>query len=499
MLAALSLATDQGNGQPFETALRITLLALALGRDAGVGDADLETTYWAGVMRFVGCLSTSVEEAWFGGDDLDNRAVLLAADFGDPRDIVPRIVRGIGRTRKGTTRARAALDFMVRGPSIAPGVTTAHCEVAVRFAERLGLGEDARRSLDQYHESWDGKGPRGLRGDAATISARLLKVSQIAVALGANASEGVARRAGRQLDPNLARRFVRNASELERAANAGSAWERFLAAEPKSERRPRGEIARVFADYVDLKSPYTLGHSSGVAKLSAATASALGLDAAGVALVHDAACVHDLGRASVPNGIWDKPGALGRAEWERVRLHAYFTDRILAHAGSLAPLAKIASSAHERLDGGGYHRASAASDITLPARILAAADRFHAMTEDRAHRPALGRASAARILSDDAKRGEIDARVADAVIAAAGEAPPRRKGGWPNGLSDREVEVLALVTRGLSNKEIGVALAISARTVQHHTIHVYAKIGVASRAAAALFALENGLFQSSSL
>jgi len=64
---------------------------------------------------------------------------------------------------------------------------------------------------------------------------------------------------------------------------------------------------------------------------------------------------------------------------------------------------------------------------------------------------------------------------------------------WPNGLTDREVEVLRVLARGLSNREIGDVLVVSPRTVQHHLASVYDKIGVHSRAGAAVFASEHGL------
>jgi DNA-binding NarL/FixJ family response regulator len=81
----------------------------------------------------------------------------------------------------------------------------------------------------------------------------------------------------------------------------------------------------------------------------------------------------------------------------------------------------------------------------------------------------------------------------EAVLAAAGHAAPRARRTGPAGLSEREIEVLAALARGLSNKEIASALSISARTVQHHVMHVYGKINASSRAAAALFAMENDL------
>ena len=91
----------------------------------------------------------------------------------------------------------------------------------------------------------------------------------------------------------------------------------------------------------------------------------------------------------MPNTIWDKPGPLTDAERERVRLHPYFTERMLARPEALARLGAIAAAHHERLDGSGYHRSLPGSALSPSARILAAADVYHAMTEARPHREAL--------------------------------------------------------------------------------------------------------------
>ena len=128
--------------------------------------------------------------------------------------------------------------------------------------------------------------------------------------------------------------------------------------------------------------------------------------------------------------------------------------------------------------------------------MLAAADAYHAMTEPRPHRPALsappGRGRAARRAS---RRSQFDADAAEAVLRAAGHAVGRRRT-LPAGLTAREVEVLRLLVRGLSNKEIAQELVISRRTAGAHVEHIYAKLGVSNRARASLFAMKHGLMGS---
>ena len=246
------------------------------------------------------------------------------------------------------------------------------------------------------------------------------------------------------------------------------------------------------ADFVDVKSPFTIGHSRGVATLAAAAAEHYGLGDDDTTLLRRSALVHDLGRLGVPNSIWDKPGPLTPAELERARMHVYLTERMLATSPALAPLAAVAGQHHERLDGSGYPRGLTGGDITPAGRILAAADSYHARLEPRPHRPAHTREQAAAELHADVRAGRIDADAAGAVLAAAGHRPARRRQ-WPAGLTEREVDVLRLLTRGLSNKEIAAELGISPKTAGTHLEHIYSKLGVSNRALASLFAAKHGL------
>jgi HD-GYP domain-containing protein (c-di-GMP phosphodiesterase class II) len=195
--------------------------------------------------------------------------------------------------------------------------------------------------------------------------------------------------------------------------------------------------------------------------------------------------------------VWERPGALSSAETEQVRLHPYWTERVLARSAALAPLARMAGMHHERQDGSGYHHGAAAQQVPAGARVLAAADVYQAMTQDRPHRAALDPAEAAGQVEAAARSGRLDPECAAAVIEAAGQRRVRARGTWPAGLSDREVEVLRLVARGLSNRQVADALVISTRTAEHHVQHIYTKIGGSTRAAAALFAMEHGLLRES--
>jgi HD-GYP domain-containing protein (c-di-GMP phosphodiesterase class II) len=232
-----------------------------------------------------------------------------------------------------------------------------------------------------------------------------------------------------------------------------------------------------------------------VAELAQAAAPRLELGQDRIDALRRAGHLHDLGRAAVRSGIWERPGPLSWAEQEQVRLHAHYSERVIARCAPIAELAPIAGAHHERLDGSGYHRQLAGGGLDVCARVLAAADAFQAMTQPRAYRSPLASEQAAGALAAEARAGRLDPDAVRAVSEAAGHAKyalaPRR----PAGLTDRQVQVLRLLAAGLSNPQIAKRLVISRRTAERHVQDVYARIGVSSRAAAALFAMEHGLLR----
>ena len=208
-----------------------------------------------------------------------------------------------------------------------------------------------------------------------------------------------------------------------------------------------------------------------------------------------AGLVHDLGRMSVPNGVWDKPTSLTSGEWERVRLHPYYSERILDRVARLHPLARLAGMHHERLDGTGYHRGSKRAEIPREARILAAADSYQAMTQPRPYRPPHPPAQAAELVQAEARAGRLDPEAVHFVLEAAGHTPGHVRRALPADLSEREVEVLRLICRGGTKRDVAQLLHISPSTADHHVRHIYEKTGVNSRAGATLFAVEHDLLK----
>ncbi len=334
-----------------------------------------------------------------------------------------------------------------------------------------------------------------------SVASRLVSLADVVEVFhragGVPAAISVARdRSGTQFDPALVDAFCRDAAELFDGIESATTWDAVIAAEPDLELVLTDEeldaALAAMANFADLKSPYTLGHSCAVAELAGTAAHVQELPDADVAMVRRAGFVHDLGRLGVSNAIWDKRDELTPAELERVRLHPYLTERMLASSAALAPLGAVAVQHHERLDGSGYPRGTSGESLTPTGRILAAADTYRAKLEPRPHRSELTPEDVASYLRAEVKAGRLDGDAVDAVLIAAGH-PVRRRRAWPAGLTSREVEVLRLAALGLSNREIADRLVISRKTAANHVEHIYAKIGVSNRARASLFAVRNGL------
>lgn len=499
LLAALSLVTDLARGHPSEEALRACVLATRLAERAGRSGQAIADIFYTVLLRHVGCTATSHEFATaLGGDDVAIRRKGDMTDAANPKEALSLLL-SFGAGADIVTRARTLVGAFVQAKHVGHAGIQASCEVAARMAQRFGLGERVQEALAQVFERWDGKGlPNGLAGDAIALPARYAGVAFAAVMFDAmhghdTAVTAVRRWSGRILDPVIAAAFVREAPELLTTMHAEDPWLAVLQAEPVPSRtvglQQVDEIARGFADFADLKSTYLQGHSTGVGELAEAAAKALGLSEQEVGLVRQAALMHDIGRAGVPTRIWEKPSPLTLGEWEAVRLHPYHTERILARSPALAGSAHVAGAHHERLDGSGYHRGAPASMLSMPARVLAAADSYQAMTEPRLHRPQLSPAAAAAAID----AAPLDRAAVGAVLEAAGQATRRLRSPGPLGLTEREIEVLRLLARGSSMKQIGDALISSTSTVHTHVAHIYEKTGVATRAAIALFAMEHGL------
>lgn len=505
LLAAVSLATDLAHDVPAESALRDSLLAVELARIAGWSEPDLSDAFYLALLYHIGCTGAVAAQSRLGaGDDVNVRRWMSEADYAD-RPQLMRVAMTKLVPKWGPTNWAPAMAALATAGRDLPEALANTAEVAARLSQRLGASPRVTESLRHAYGRWDGQVfpslPAGEELSATGRLVHLVHVAQIYYQMGGAeaANEVVRRRSGAEFDPELASLWLENSHELLRHVPPDSVWDQALHTEPEPHRRVGpahlDDMSSALADFVDLASPFTSGHSAGVARLAESAALNAGLDPDEAATIRRAGQVHDLGMVSVPNRIWIKRGPLNPAEWERVRLHAYHSQRILSLAAPWRHSASIAGLHHERLDGSGYHRGLPASAVPLPARLLAVAEMYQSMTEHRAWRPALRPEEATRQLRDLVVARRLDARAVDAVLSASGQPRPSGRSGpaWPAGLTDREVEVLRAITRGLANKQIARELHVAQATVHTHVINLYGKIGVNTRAGATLFAFEHDL------
>jgi HD-GYP domain-containing protein (c-di-GMP phosphodiesterase class II) len=503
VIASLSIATDLGMGQSLEFALAACVLAMRLAEALGYSDDTLRKVYYQSLLRHIGCNVDTHLLASIVGDEFVLRADFALIDNANTLDIVRLFTRHI-RTIRANDAPLALLRHLAQGLLTLPQIKASfagHCEVAQRLAERLGFEPNIVDALGQLYERWDGKGmPNGLKGEAVAPAVLVVTLAQDALLfhrLGGveSAVEVARRRNGSAYAPHIVECFVENTPRLFTGLDSKPMWDTVLALEPGKpvwlSDNQFDAACRAIADFVDIKSPSTLNHSSQVAELAAGAAQAAGMPPATVAFLRRAGWLHDIGKTGISSAILEKPGPLTHREWEQVRMHTYHGERILSHSGVLRRLGGLASLHHERLDGSGYHRGLPAGMQPPTARILAAANAFQSLLENRPYRPARLPAEAAEILRQEVRAGRLDGDALRHVLGAAGHLVARRQS--VAGLSDREIEVLRLLVQGQLAKNIAALLHISPKTADHHIQHIYTKIGVSTRAGATLFAMEHNL------
>ncbi len=499
-MATLCLATDLGMGFPVEHGLQATIVAARLAQRLGVDPATARDAYYGSMLFYLGCTADSEVSA-----ELFDEGMLLThfipVIFGRPQETVRGIVRGLGDP--AASRLVRAAQGVSRLPGAARGHRqhmTAMCEVAEMLCDRLGVPRSVRGLFEHLPERWDGKGPRRRPGTELPLALRISQVARDAAfqkLIGGieHARSTTSERSARAFDPAVAAAVVDDPVGILEVDEDVPVWDQVLAAEPGVPRwLAAGQVddaLMAMADFADLVSPHLAGHSRGVADLAGAAAERCGMSETDSLAVRRAGLVHDLGRVAVHAGVWAQGGALSQDHWEQVRLHAYHSERVLSRSPYLSTLQGPCGGHHERLDGSGYHRGTAAGSLSQGARLLAAADVAHALTEPRAHRPALPPEQAADLLAAEAREGRLDRQAVDAVLGAVGRHLPARA--LPAGLTPREAEVIGLLAHGLQTKQVARRLAIAPKTADRHVQNAYAKIGVSTRAAAAVYAMQHGL------
>jgi HD-GYP domain-containing protein (c-di-GMP phosphodiesterase class II)/DNA-binding CsgD family transcriptional regulator len=500
LLAAFSLATDLGLGQPLEHVLRAWRMSARLGQRIELPVEDEPDLFYVAMLAWVGCVADAPEVSALFGDDIVFRSDSYQVDLAG----LPGLGFFLGHAGNGGSparRLRSAATLVAGGPRrLAQGMQS-HCLTTSTLADSLGLRPEISVALRQFFSRWDGQGvPPGVGGSDIALPVRLFHIADVVEVHhrvgGREAAVQVARsRRGSQFDPALVDAFCAAVDDIVGDAESIDVHE-MLAGHPALTRGltedALDDALVALADFTDLRSPDRAGHSRAVADLSAAAATTIGLGADDATLVRRAALVHDIGLHGVPSTVLDKRGQLTGAEIERLRAGSYFTERVLARPVALARIGAVASTAHERMDGSGYHRGLTGPGTPKVARVLAAACAYRTLTEQRGDRPPLTTTQAATSVRADARAGLLDPEVVEAVLAASGAGGRRRVVG-PAGLTPREIEVLVLIARGMTTKTVARMLSITPKTAGTHIERIYTKTGASSRSTATLFALRHGL------
>lgn len=508
-LMVLAYATDLATGQSRDFALRSCVLAMRLAKAADLDTNERRNVYHQALLRYIGCNADTHLLAAALGDEIALRQDLARTDMGNMSELGETIARALKRLLADAppeVLARAVNEGVAEALHASVPILAGHCEVATRIAQRIGLSQEIQTNLGQLYERWDGHGlPHHLKGDEVKLAVRLVTQAQDVIALyeahgPERMAEIIAKRRGGAYEPELGDLFLANTEGFLEGMGEPVDRETILALEPLPhavlDEEACEEAYLAIADMVDMRMPFTFGHSRAVAALAEAAAKQMGLPASDIRDIRWAAYTHDLGELAIPVSTWMRAGALTARETDAAHLHPYHGERALASLGSDgAPVAGLVLRHHERLDGSGYHRYARGNDLSPAARVLAAAEAFQTAREERPHRPAASDSAAAEKVRSAVREGKLCPEATEAVLASAGQPSRRAPLERPAGLTPREMEVLRLIAAGHTAKEAARRLDIAPKTADNHIQNLYSKIGVTTRAAAALYALERGLLQ----
>lgn len=505
VLAALSLATDLGTGKPMGHAMRACYLGMQIAGEMQLPEVQQVELYYGYLLMHSGCTALALRiPPAFQDDELAAIGDITLRDESNLMDMLDFMRKNVSPEAPTFRRILNAIDLLLhtRNDDSSRGV----CEVAVQVAQRLRMPPGVQEALQYYLERWDGKGPYNKAGNQIPLNARLLhtalKFEACFTVHGRSQAESMlVEQRGRIFDPQVVDIFL----EVVQNQNLWETLEKqdladlVLALEPDSPYRHMNEaklevVALAVADFVDLKTSAGVGHSRETARIAEGIARRMGLLTSEITTIRRAALVHDLGQVALPSRILLHQDQLSEADLEKLRLHPYYTERILSRVPALSEIASIAGKHHERLDGSGYYRGLSGSEIPLEACILALADEFQERL--RTYPGKLDPASKDILKALQPEVGRQFSPVCFNALAQelGTEAPePPRRREWPAGLTNREIEVLQVLATGASNRQIAQELVVSEKTVAHHLEHIYNKIGISSRAAAVFFAMENDL------
>ncbi|RIX75103.1 HD domain-containing phosphohydrolase [Acidovorax cavernicola] len=475
---ALAFIGDLSMGQPIDHSLRTAWLAGVIATQAGCDAAQVEVARHVALLRWSGCTANAQEFADFLEDDVLGRRALLAS---------------------AQPRMRASQRAPIPGAVVE--MAHIHCEIAGDIANMLGLGPEAEAALRAVFEAWDGSGVPGvLQGEDVPLATYVVSLASdleiFSRLYGLDEALTLTRGRADSLYPGfLVDASAAHAREwMTQLDSAAAPWTVATDAPATLVQRIGLELV---GDVIDLKLPWMTGFSRRVARLARDTGAQLGMSDPMRHGIYKAGLIHGMGRAAVPNAIWNAPEPLPAASMERMRLVPYWTSRAAGQIDGLAAEAEIASFAFERRDGSGYFRGRSGMSMPLEGQVVAAAEQWVSHRTRRPWRPELTEAQAVDRMQVDADAGRFDPEVVAALLACAAAGAqakpvPASVAEDDASLSQRELDVLRCISQGDNTKQVARALDISPSTVRTHVERVFRKLGCSTRAAATLKASARG-------
>ena len=171
------------------------------------------------------------------------------------------------------------------------------------------------------------------------------------------------------------------------------------------------ELAQIMAYLIDFKSPFTAAHSSGVSQTATALASLFNFTSPDLKKMKVAGLLHDVGKVAIPMKILEKPEKLTQEEKNVMKSHVYYSYKILSKLKLEKNILEWAAYHHETLDGKGYPFKLKARELPLGSRIMAVADIFTALMEDRPYKKGVSLLKAVRVLDALADANKLDKRI----------------------------------------------------------------------------------------
>lgn len=470
VMHALAYVGDLSMGQPTDHSLRTGWLATRIAELDGCSVSECATVHQTALLRWSGCTANAHELSVLIPDDVTGRATLLTQSQEDPE-----FVFLAGRVR-GAIRS----------------LTQIHCEVSGDIAHMMGANSAVEQALRTISATFDGTGPHDNPKMQIPISVYVVELASNLEIFSrvhglARALEMIAARSDKVYPARLSETVSLHASAWLTALDDG------IHARPTATLETATVPIELIADVVDLKLPWMTGHSRRVAQEARRAAALLGLSEESQSRCYRAGLLHGLGRAAVPNRIWNTPGKLSAEAKEKIRLAPYWTSRAATRIGALSEDAELGSYVGERLDRSGTFRGCGGAAIPIEGQVLAAAAAWVALQSSRPWRAAFSPEEGRAVLDAEVAAGRFNGAVVDSLARLTGRQTGRQSARDRLILTEREIGVLQCISLGHTTKEVARKLSISQRTVRTHVENVFHKLNCTTRAAAILKASTLGL------